>query len=157
MATQIVIIVTTIMMKLIIKYNSVKDVVKVAPNDTQHQNNAHPKSSPIDCDGVQPTNAQCQMVPISISWYRDCWTRQFKSTCETKQEIITVSYPTHQHSHTNFWYVCLLERAFFSYLDFSYHVWYVYIKRSIRARTKVFRRKHIIQPTSFDAYSSTCL
>ena len=37
-----------------------------APSDTQHQNNAHPKTNPIDCDGVQLTNAQCHMVPISI-------------------------------------------------------------------------------------------
>ena len=39
-------------------------------NDTQHQNNAHPKSSAIDCDGVLLTNAQCHMAPISILWYR---------------------------------------------------------------------------------------
>ena len=109
----------------------------------------------IDCDGVQLSNAQCHMVPISILWYRECWTMQLKCTFETKQEIITVSYhQTHQHGH--FWYVCLLERAFL--ITCSYNVWhmYVYNKWSIRARTKVVRRKHIIHPTRFDAYSSTC-
>ena len=33
---------------------------------------------------------------------------------------------------------------------------YVYDKWSTRARTKVVRRKHIIQPTDFGTYSSTC-
>ena len=32
------------------------------------------KNSPIDCDEVQRTNAQCHMVPISILWYTDSWT-----------------------------------------------------------------------------------
>ena len=35
-------------------------------------------------------------------------------------------------------------------------MWYVYKKWSARARTKVVRRKHIIKPTGFGAYSSTC-
>ena len=30
------------MMKIMLKYNSIKEIVKAAPNDTQHQNNAHP-------------------------------------------------------------------------------------------------------------------
>ena len=34
-------IVTTIMMKIMMKYNSIKEIVTVALNDTQHQNNAH--------------------------------------------------------------------------------------------------------------------
>ena len=29
----------------------------------------HSETSPIDCDVVQVTNAQCQIVPISILWY----------------------------------------------------------------------------------------
>ena len=82
---------------------TMKDIVKEVPNDTQHQNNAHPNNSPIDCDGVQLTNAQCYMVPISILWYRECWTMQLKCTFETKQEMITVSYPPHQYGHTNLW------------------------------------------------------
>ena len=106
------------------------------------------KNSPIDCEEVQWTNAQCHMVPISILWYTDSWTIQLKYTFETKQERITVSYhPIHHHGHTNFWYVCLLERAHFNYLECSYTIWYVYNKCSIRARPKVFRRKHNIQPT----------
>ena len=36
-----------------------KEIIKGAHNDTQHQNNAHPENSPIDCDGMQLTNAQC--------------------------------------------------------------------------------------------------
>ena len=36
-----------------------------------------------------------------------------KCIFETQQEVTTVSYHlTHQHGHTNFWYVCLLERIF---------------------------------------------
>ena len=31
--------------------------IKGTHNDTQHQNSAHPKNSPIDCGGVQLTNA----------------------------------------------------------------------------------------------------
>ena len=45
-------IVTTIMMKVIMKSNYIKGIVKGAPNATQHHNNANPKTSPIDCDGV---------------------------------------------------------------------------------------------------------
>ena len=44
-------VVTTIMMKIMMKYNSIKEIVTGAPIDTQHQNNAHSKSSPMDCDG----------------------------------------------------------------------------------------------------------
>ena len=110
------------------------------------------KNSPIDCDEVQ-----CHMVPISILWYTDSWTIQLKYTFETKQERITVSYhPTHHHGHTNFWYVCLLERAHFNYLECSYTIWYVYNKCSIWTRPKVFRRKHNIQPSVFGTYSLTC-
>ena len=76
------------MMKIMIRQNSIKEMVKGAPNDTQHKNNAPPKknkkttttkkqkqktnkkqtnkqtkkqNSPIDCDGVQLTNAQCDV------------------------------------------------------------------------------------------------
>ena len=46
------------MMKIMMKYNFMKEIIKEAPNGTQHQNNAHPKKSPIDCVGVQFDNAQ---------------------------------------------------------------------------------------------------
>ena len=49
-----------------------------APNDIQQQNDAHPKTSPIDCDGVLLTDVQYHMVPISILWYREYWTIQLK-------------------------------------------------------------------------------
>ena len=39
-------------------------MVTVAPNDTQHQNDANPKNSPIDCDGVLLTNVQCPYYDI---------------------------------------------------------------------------------------------
>ena len=45
--------------------------VKGTDNDIQHQNSAHPKTSPIDCDGVQLSNAQCYMVPICILEYKE--------------------------------------------------------------------------------------
>ena len=116
----------------------------------------HTQNSPIDCDGVQLTNAQCHMVPISILWYRESWTIQLKCTFETKQERIVSYYPTHHRGHTNFWYVCLSERAYFNHPEYSYTIWYVYNEWSIQARSKVVRRKHIIQPTGFGAYSPTC-
>ena len=58
---------------------SIKETVKGAYNDAQHhQNNAHPKTCPFNGDGVQLTNAQWHMAPISISWYRESWTMQLK-------------------------------------------------------------------------------
>ena len=54
------------MMKIMMKYNSIREIVTGAPNDTEHQNNTHPKHSPIDCDGILLTNAQWHMVPLSI-------------------------------------------------------------------------------------------
>ena len=84
MAIKIPIIFTTITMK----YNSIKELVRGTHNDTQHQNTAHPKNSPKDCDGVQLASAQCHTVPIFISWYRESRTIQFKYTFETRQEII---------------------------------------------------------------------
>ena len=44
----------------------VKDIVKGAHDDTQHQNNTHTKNNPIECDRVKLTKAQCHMVPLSI-------------------------------------------------------------------------------------------
>ena len=57
-------IVTTITMKIMMKLNSIKEIETGAPYDTKHQNNAHPKTSPIDYDGVLLTNIQCHVVPI---------------------------------------------------------------------------------------------
>ena len=57
-------------MKLTMKYNFIKGIVKGAHNDTQHPNSTYPDASPMDCDKVQLTNAQCHKVFISISWYR---------------------------------------------------------------------------------------
>ena len=72
-------IVTIFIVKIMMKYKSIKEIVTGAPNDTQHQNNTHTqKSSPVDCDGVLLTNAQFRMVPISILWYREYWTLQQK-------------------------------------------------------------------------------
>ena len=47
MAIQIPMIVTTIMMKVMMKYNSLKEIVKGAHNDTQLHNKALPKTSPV--------------------------------------------------------------------------------------------------------------
>ena len=43
--------------------NSIKEIVKGAHNDTQHQNSTHPKNSPIDCDGWPMYN---------VTWYLSC-------------------------------------------------------------------------------------
>ena len=37
-------------------------------NDIKHQKNAHPKTSPIDCDGVVVTNEKCCVVPIYLAF-----------------------------------------------------------------------------------------
>ena len=50
------------MMKIMMKYNYIKEIVTEAPNDTQRQNNAHPKTCPIDCDGVLLTNVQTYFI-----------------------------------------------------------------------------------------------
>ena len=79
--------------------NPIKEIVKWTHHDTQHQNS---QSSAIDCDGVQLTNAQWHIVPISISWCRESWTIQLKCTFETQQERINLSYhATHKHDQTN--------------------------------------------------------
>ena len=76
-----------------------------------------PKNSPIDCDGAQLTNAQCSMVPISVSLYREAYI-QLKYTIETKQELITTShYSTHRNGHTNFWYVYIFRKSVFQLLN----------------------------------------
>ena len=54
-----------------ITFYSIKEIVTKAPNDTQHQNNAHPKTILIDCNGVLLANVQCRRVPIFILWYRE--------------------------------------------------------------------------------------
>ena len=91
----------------------------------------HTHTKFLDCDELQLTNGQCHMVPTSILWYRKSWTIQLKYIFETEQDGITVSYhPTHHHGHTDFWYVCLLERAYFNYLEDSYYTHthiYIYI------------------------------
>ena len=43
MTTKIPMVVTTIMMKIMMIYNSIKEIVKRAHNDIQHQTNAHQK------------------------------------------------------------------------------------------------------------------
>ena len=45
-AIKITIIATTLMMKILMKYNFIKEIVKGAHNDTQHQNSTHPRTSP---------------------------------------------------------------------------------------------------------------
>ena len=44
MAIKILMTVTTIMMKIMIKQNYIKEIVTGAPYDTQHQSNAHSKT-----------------------------------------------------------------------------------------------------------------
>ena len=64
---------------------------------------------------------------VYLRLYETLCSIQLKCTFETKQKIIIISYhPTHQHGHTNFWYVCRMERAC------SYNLWYAYTKWSIR-------------------------
>ena len=104
-------IITTIMMKIVKSRKQQKENIM-----TLNTRATHTQNSPIYCDGVQLTNAQCHMVPIFILWYRESWTIQLKYTFETKQEKITESYhPTHNHGRNKFWFVCFVERAYFNY------------------------------------------
>ena len=59
-------------------YYYIKEIVTGAPNYTQHQNSAHSKNSPIDCDEVMLTNIQWHMVAISKLRYRKYWAIQVK-------------------------------------------------------------------------------
>ena len=52
---------------------------------------------------------QCAMsqVPISTPWHREYnWKHTWNHT--------VLNHPIHQHGHTNFWYVYLLERVYFN-------------------------------------------
>ena len=60
-----------------------------------------PKNSPIDCGGVELTNAKFHMVPISISQCMCINNTELKYAFETKQERITISILYHlTHHHT---------------------------------------------------------
>ena len=73
------------------KQSSIKELLKRTHNETQKKKNEHPKNSAIDCGGVQLTNAQYHIVPISILRYREFWTIQLSYTFETRQKRMTVS------------------------------------------------------------------
>ena len=49
------------MMKIMMKKNSITEIVKGAHNDSQHQESAQPKTRPIDFQVVQLTNAWCHL------------------------------------------------------------------------------------------------
>ena len=51
---------------IMMKWYSIKELVKEKHNNTQHQKGAHQNSS-IDCGGVQLINAHYHMVPIYTS------------------------------------------------------------------------------------------
>ena len=51
------------MMKIVMKYYFIEEVVTGALNDAQHQKNAHKNNSPIDCDRAQLTNVKCYLYP----------------------------------------------------------------------------------------------
>ena len=75
---------------------------------------------------MQLSNAQCHILLISIL-YRD----------NLKQK---------------FWYVCVLERVYFSYFECNYNIWYAHNKWCIRAGTQVVRRN-----TSSNAHVLACI
>ena len=95
-------------------------------------------------------------------WYRESWTILLKYTIETKQGGIAISYYlTYRQGHIQLLIcICLLERAHFSYLECIIchniiHAMYNN-KLSLRPRTKMIGRKHIVQRTVFETYSWTC-
>ena len=134
MAIKITMIVTIIMMIIY----SIKELLKGTHNNTQHHNNAHPTSSPVDCDEVQLTNEQCHMVLISILWYRESWTAQLEYTFETKQENkSTDSSNSSSGPHQLLICICLLERAYFNFLECSNMIEYLYFLISDKACNKI--------------------
>ena len=82
------------------------------------------------------TNVQCHMAHISILWYTECWTIQLKCISETKQEIISLSYPKNTSMAKQLLVCMSLRLIYFKYFNNSYNVWYVYNKWSIRTSTK---------------------
>ena len=112
---KIPLIVTTIMMKTMMKYNYTKEIVKGAPNDTQHQDNAHPKP-------VLSTVMCCCWPMYNVTWYLYPYydienTGLYKwkyiwNQTGNNSSIKSSNTPAWPH---NFWYVCLLERVYFNY------------------------------------------
>ena len=79
------------------KLNSIEELIKGTHNDIWHQDNTHQKKNPIDCDGVQLSNAKLHMASISILWYR-------------KSRIIQMTYKF----VTNLEMIILYEKALFN-------------------------------------------
>ena len=157
MAIKIPVIVATIIMK----WHSIKELVKGAYNGSQHQNGIHHKTSPIDCDRVIKCScSKSHGTNIHIMWQRilNYTIEIYNSNWAEKNETI-VSSDTLSWSHQFLVciYICLLGRYYVNYLEYSYNTWYVYNNNlSAQTRTKVIRREHIILPTGFGVYSSTC-
>ena len=102
--------------------------------------------------GVRLTNVQCHRYLYPYHDIENTGTYNWKHTWNH-----TVSnHPIHQHGHTNFWYVCLLERVYFNSKNAAI-ICGMYIINGVHGpEPRVVRRKHIIQPTGFGVYSSTC-
>ena len=119
-------------------------------NETQQQNNALRQNSPINYDGVQLTNEQCHMVPIFMLLLKMLnYTIRIYTWNPTGKNKSIISSNTPSWPHQLLVCICPLERAYFNYSEGSYITWYVYGDHmTIRTRTKVVGRKHIIQATS---------
>ena len=81
------------------------------PDGIQHLNNEHRKTSlRLYGYGVLLTNVQCHRYLYPYHDIENTGTYNWKHTSNH-----TVSnHPIHQHGHTNFWYVCLLEYIWIS-------------------------------------------
>ena len=143
--------VTIIMMKIMMKYNSIKEIVKGAHNGTQCLNSAHPKKQ--SCGQWWGAADQCTMshgTLIYIMIYRNLnyttgiymWNQAGKNN-----SIISLNAPSWPHQLLVC--ICLLERVYFNYLVCTYDIWYAYIKWSTRAITKVFMTWVIIRIFSY--------
>ena len=97
----------------------------------------------------------CSWPMHTLTWYLDpyddieipelnYWNMHLK---QSRKEYSIISSNIPAWPHQLLVCTCFLERAYFNYLDNKFSIW---------TRTKVVRRKHIIQPTGFGAYSLAC-
>ena len=74
---------------------------------------------------------------------------------ETNNSIIPSNTPSWRHQLVVG--ICLLARCYFNYLECSYNTWYVCENKWVNGpEPRSSGKKHIIQPSSLGAYSSTC-
>ena len=102
------------MMRIMMNSNSITEIVKRTHNDTQHQNSAHQKISPTDCDGVQLDNAQfmclirrglLRVVSNCLSIWSLFRVRSRTLIPEIKDKISRYTFKVSKYFHIPTWYL----------------------------------------------------